>query len=260
MWSWWNAWGLWWTPEQCLWIACATAIAAFVQTVSGFGAMLVMVSLGAQVMPIQEVICVFLPIHLFQPAFIVLKDKAHVRKDVLTQCIIPWMMPGLLCGFGVSSLTQNNWFKRIFGVFVIVVALRSLLHVLGGVVPAKSRGKHNASKRSSRHWVLAAGIMHGLYATGGPMLVYALSTLHLDRHALRSTLASVWLCMGLMLVSLFVWRGSVTLSTLTLSVGLLPLLACGVVFGQWVHARISERLCSMCLFSLLALAGVALIL
>jgi hypothetical protein len=60
---------------------------------------------------------------------------------------------------------------------------------------------------------MGAGLVHGMYTTGGPLLVYALGREGLSKHVFRSTVTAVWLVFNVGLRS----RSTTTRTTSTRS-------------------------------------------
>jgi hypothetical protein len=55
--------------------------------------------------------------------------------------------------------------------------------------------------------LLGAGVIHGIYASGGPMLVYAVGREGLTKKVFRSTLSMVWIVLNVILVARFLLAG-----------------------------------------------------
>ena len=103
-----------------------------------------------------------------------------------------------------------------------------------------------------------AGITHGLFASGGPLLVYALAGVNLDKARFRATLVVVWFCLNSALTFAFALDGS--LAPALAHLGLyLPLLALGVFAGERLHHRVDEQRFFRIIYAALAMVGAKLI-
>ncbi len=252
-------------------------LATLTQTVTGFGSTLVIVTLGSYLLDRQALLATVVPLGLLQTAFVLRKDRAHVAKDLLTKQLLPWMGAGLLVGYGAAQWLANgplggHLLINLFGALVAVLAVIELRKLLGSRATQVAPDERTHTERThleqtasapsmahiSRFWLSISGILHGMYATGGPTLVYALGRSGLDRKAFRSTLAVVWFVLDGVLTVLFLVDGEITGERALSAVGLLPAMAGGVFLGQWVHARVKERTFRVALFGLLVLAGGAL--
>jgi hypothetical protein len=97
--------------------------------------------------------------------------------------------------------------------------------------------------------------VHGIYATGGPLLVYSIGRSNLAKSELRSTLAMVWLILNAALSTTYLVGGRITGNTLE-SIGLMvPVLVVAIVAGEVLHSRIPDRPFRALVFALLLGAG-----
>ena len=103
-----------------------------------------------------------------------------------------------------------------------------------------------------------SGITHGLFASGGPLLVYALTGTQLSKSAFRATLISVWLSLNGLLTVVFALDGSL-LPALPRIGMMLPVLLAGVVIGEFLHHRVNENRFKQLVYTLLLLTGALLI-
>ena len=89
--------------------------------------------------------------------------------------------------------------------------------------------------------ILGAGVIHGIYASGGPLLVYVLGREGLPKGPFRTTLISVFWSMNLALALTFVAQGRLTTAHLGQVAWLVPGVALGFLVGQWGHDRVDEQ-------------------
>ena len=108
-------------------------------------------------------------------------------------------------------------------------------------------------------WTLAAGVIHGIFATGGPLLVYAMNAQKMDKATFRSTLALVWLSMAILLISSLLVAGKLTVSDSD-NIGLLLLvLLASITLGEWLHHQVNAELFTRIINSLLLIGGLLLL-
>ena len=106
--------------------------------------------------------------------------------------------------------------------------------------------------------MLMAGLTHGLFASGGPLLVYALNGIRLDKGRFRATLVLVWFSLNSLLTLGFLISGDLARQGGHL-LALVPVVLLGIVLGEALHHRVDERRFRQVLFTVLLLAGVALL-
>ncbi|MBZ0252608.1 MAG: TSUP family transporter, partial [Candidatus Methylomirabilis sp.] len=109
-------------------------------------------------------------------------------------------------------------------------------------------------------WLGIAGVIHGIWASGGPPLVYAISRLGIAKGTFRATLAALWFAMDAILLVNFLLQGAYDRTNLLRIALLLPLIPLSIRLGDALHHRVSERSFRIVIFALLLFAGAGLVL
>ena len=94
---------------------------------------------------------------------------------------------------------------------------------------------------AQRGLLLGAGVVHGLFATGGPLAVAVIARMLPTKTAMRATLAVMWFTLNVIVLSRLAVRGHVDATSLGTSLRLVPAMAIGMGIGELVHLRVSER-------------------
>jgi len=97
--------------------------------------------------------------------------------------------------------------------------------------------------------MFGAGIIHGIYASGGPMLVYAIGREGLAKKVFRSTLSMVWILLNVILVTRFMLAGDYDQEVALDVLLLVPA----------VHHKVDERTFKLAVLALLMAAAISLI-
>ena len=205
-------------------------------------------TLGAFFLPIEEVLAIFVPVNVLLSAWLVARNHAAIDTTLLLRRVFPLMGAGMVAGLALFHLRDEGWIKGVFGLFVVAL---SALELSRGAAPPAAPFVRTVA-------VFAAGIVHGLFACGGPLLVWVTGRELPDKGRFRATLSAVWLVLGLVLVSNYAVAGTLTVTTLSRSAVLLPALAIALWAGEQVHHRIDPGTFRRAVFVLLLLAGGAL--
>lgn len=227
-----------------------------IQSAIGFGAMLIIVTLGSHVLAIDLLVPMAVPFSIFISFYISIRYFRFIDKGLLFKQIFPLMVVGICLGFVLYPLIKGDLLKRIFGVIVTVYAARELFFSLR---PTTSKLRR-LSCFERVLWLILAGITHAIYATGGPMLVYVVGRIGLTKSVFRATLCTVWAVLNTFLTVAFIANGRIDGASLMLTAALLPALGLGIVMGEWLHGRVSEQRFQRMTHAMLLLAGVALVL
>lgn len=244
-------------PEPAILLFAGIIILAYaVQNAVGFGALLVCITLGSHLLEIRDIITMALPLSMLQSGWIVWRDRATIDRELLLRRILPLMVVGVALGFFASRELGATDLRTAFAALVIVLAVRELWMMFR----AGDADEHGPPPRVlSIAAIFGAGLVHGLYATGGPLLVYAVGREGLDKQRFRSTLSAVWVGLNTLLISGFVLEGRYTPDTGLNMVVLVVALPFGVLAGELIHRRIPERPFKATVFGLLIVAAVSLL-
>jgi len=233
------------------WELAAILFAAFLVEASlGFGATLIAVALGALLLPLEVLLPVLVCLNLPLSLFVLVRDRRHVDRRLLGKLLL-WMGLGLPLGLAVFLLSAPSLLKVFLGVGIATGAAAELLR--RSDTPQAPLG--NAVKNSL---LLLGGVVHGLYAIGGPLAVYVAGRQLGEKAAFRGTLSVLWLLLNVALLAGYVLSGAATLTTLELALPLLLPLVAGALLGDWLHRRATLAVFRRLVFALLLGAGVAL--
>ena len=236
-----------------------------IQTAIGFGAMVVVVSLGAQWIPIDALLPQVVPEVCVGAAAVTWIDRRHLAWDFLLRRVFPCMVPGALVGVWLLQVVDISVLKRVYGALVVVLAVVSLYAMRRSDAaepddaPDAAASKPGAGGRGSMAWVASAGVVHGLFASGGPLLVYAAQRLNLQKQAFRGTLSVVWFTINLGLCVAYASTGRLSADELCSAALLLPALGLALLLGNWIHHRLDLRRLRMGVLSMLLVAGSLLV-
>lgn len=230
-------------------------LAAYItQAMTGFGSIIIAVTLGSHLYPIEFLLPTLVPADLLVNIYIVGKYRQGVNRGLLFRRILPLMGAGLLVGIGIFQLVHGVLLKKTFGLAVTLLCSRELYGLLRspGRAKALTRLQYAAS-------VFAAGITQGLFASGGPLVVYAVSRLNLGKGNFRSTLSALWLLTNGILTLSYLATGLLTWANLRFWAWLAPAVVIGTIVGERLHDRVNEHHFRVIVFAILLLAGVSVV-
>ena len=237
---------------ELLALIVVVTLAYAIQTAAGFGATVLSVTVGAFLMPIPELVPLLVPLSLAQTLWIGLRHRKQVNTTYLFSRILPLMGAGMLVGFSVLSGLENDTLKLAFAAMILLLSARELIATLRG------RSGGASSPVTEVLALLSAGLVHGIYATGGPLLVYAASRRQMDKSTFRSTLIVVWFPLNVVLCAQLIAVGRLTTAQAP-TIGILLLaLPAGMWLGERIHNRIDEERFRLLIFGLLGAAGLAM--
>ena len=219
---------------EVLVLSAIVFVAFSIHAVTGFASMITALLFGSFFFPLEEIRPPLVLLSLVLNFYFVVGSRRYVAWRLLARVVLPWMILGVFAGFAMSGFVEGPLLCRAFGVFVIGVSVSELIRHFREHGPEVSGEIH-------RGWTVVAGVIHGIYATGGPVLVYGLAPVRLDKATLRASLCVVWAILNLGLTVGFVVRGDLTEPDLRLSARLLPACVAAIFVGSWLHDRLDAR-------------------
>lgn len=237
--------------DPWVWLGVFILLSYTVEAITGFGSLVIALSLGALMLPINQMMPVVVPLNVLMTGYLVWRNRRHIYWPVLLKLILPLMLLGTLAGYGLRPWLGDSLLKLLFGALVLWFASRELWRMYRNiqVVPH--------TLMLSRVLTFGAGITHGLFASGGPLLVYSLGGIDLDKSRMRATLLVVWFTLNGCLSVLFLFDGTL-IPSLSRTVFYLPLLIVGVVLGEYLHHRLNEQRFRQLIYGLLVITGALL--
>lgn len=227
--------------------------ASFTETLSGFGKTIISVTFGSHFFPVEMLLAVIVPINLVLSGYVVSKNVKHINTELLLKKIIPFMLAGQVIGMIIFNFIQGDILKKIYAVFIILLSVYQLNLLL------RKKEVKKAPNSFINLMIFLGGIIHGIYASGGPMVVYSLSNYEMTKESFRATLSSIWLFFNIILVVMYIFTSKITTNTLTYSIYLIPALIIGISIGDYAHKKIKEESFKIFIYSVLILAGLIII-
>lgn len=220
----------------------------------GFGATLVAVTLGALVTPVERMLPAFVPMNVLLSLRLAIVNRAHIRVRLLLRDIVLPMIFGMPLGLFAFATLDPNLLVRIFGAVVLVLSVAEIILRRQNASPAPLPAP------LAFGLLVIAGVMHGAFGTGGPMVVYVSGRLLPEKAEFRATLSALWFLLNLVLVTSHVVAGRVNADTGILFLAFIPALFGGLFVGNILHDRIPAEAFRRVVFVMLAVVGVVLLL
>lgn len=214
----------------------------------GFGGTVLAASIGAQVAPLELLLPAFVPLNFLMSSWLLGRGFSVVAWRLLAVEVAPAVGVGTAVGLALFHLPAKQLFALAFGVFVVGLAVLQL-----------ARPADKALARPLQ-WLLLGlgGVAHGLFGTGGPMIVYVVRRRLPDKLAFRSTLAVLWMVLNVALLINYASAhlyGDTTFKTLgVIALAIVP----GLYIGDRLHHKLDAARFERIVWVVLLAAGLAL--
>lgn len=173
-------------------------------------------------------------------------------KDIAwktTGRLLAYMMPGIVIGMVVYTVFPADGLLVVYGA---AIALIGVWYLRGG------NGKP-LGRKAMVGLVGGAGVIQGMFVSGGPLLVVYAVTVLRDKQAFRASLSLIWLVLnGIIFVqNLLIGHVNAEAVHFTL-VGIIPMVA-ATIAGGLLQKRLNQKTFLTITYVLLIVSGIALV-
>lgn len=237
-------------------LVLVVALAHTVETLTGFGATVFALAVGGILWPLAPLIASLVVLGWLQSAWIVARNARKVRLGFLAWRVLPFAGVGLVVGRLLYGWLPSAGLKTLLGVFVVVAALARLWAMARGRDGAGLEGGWRVGARILLP--LTGGVCHGLFASGGPVIVVLTAAEIPDKREFRATMSALWLVLNSALLVSFAQAGTLG-DAWPLAAFLAPGLVAGIALGERLHGRVEPRRFQRVVQAVLAAVGVLLL-
>lgn len=246
-----------------------------IQGITGFAGTILAMPFSMKLMGYAIAVPVLNVLGLLSGVYIFAGNKEAVDWKELKR-IVCFMAVGMVCGFYIRFRLQgqNALLFVLLGLLVVALAVEGIGQMI--LERRKERLPENLTEREtdSRHLkgaffrrtktvreillLAAAGVVHGMFVCGGPLLIGYLTKRVTDKQKFRATISTVWIFMnGLLLaesVAEGMWNGKLV-RILLMSV---PFLIGGMYIGGILYKKMSPNFFKGLTYVLLLISGISL--
>ena len=222
------------TPEitNILLLALILVLAHLVETTLGFGDTIISLALGLFLFPLEVLLPALVALAILQSAWLVIRWHRRVNWRLLLITILPLAFAGMLAGILIRDYANETALIILLGIFIIVV---SVVELIGLHIRKSTAGP--LPRYLAVPVILGGGIFHGLFATGGPLVVYYAGREIREPQAFLGTLAVLWLILNVALYATMWMAGSAGVQSVQLAGVVLPGFIAGVVIGSLIKVK-----------------------
>lgn len=202
--------------------------------------------------PILNVLGILAGVYMFltQRKYV---DWMQVKKVVLVMAV------GIVAGFFLKNLlaSYDAILYRALGIFVIFLAIQELWHMSGKDQKPAQTMQGSAGK--SMALLVGAGIVHGMFVSGGPLLIGYLSRAIKDKTGFRATISTIWIILNSIILVQDIAAGMWTKPLLIMQCVSIPFLVAGMFLGSVLVKKMSQEVFMKLTYLLLFMSGILLV-
>lgn len=229
-------------------IAGAMAIAAFVQSISGFGLALLSVPLMSLFADVRLSVVVVNLIGLVTTSAQAWKEKEHADAPLAIRVTVAAII-GMPLGLVAFLFMSETYLKIGLGIVVLFV---TFLLMRGFTLRSASR---------SADWWLggASGALSTSVGTNGPPLVFLFQARQMPQEIFRATISRVFILSNIVTVTIFAIAGKITQDSIIAAVVSLPILVIAISAGFWTRRFVNQQRFRILVLTLLVISGMSTI-
>jgi uncharacterized membrane protein YfcA len=226
----------------------AAFIAYLLHAITGFAGNMFAMPAGIHTIGMHDSILALNVMGICACGMLVITDIKAINWREFSK-IIAVMLVFMLVGIWINTVLALPVLIKVFGVIIILVALKNLF------LP---------DTKDLPEWVLwltlaAAGITQGMFLAGGAFLViYAVQKLK-EKQEFRITLSLVWTVLNLIYAGIAIGQGQFSSDILPLVLACIPVALVSTWFGNRIAKRVSPERFFKLTFVFLLVIGVLLL-
>ena len=243
-------------------------IANIIQGITGFAGTILAMPFSLMLVGYDTAKPVLNVLGLLSGIYVFAGNRRSVNWKELKKIVLI-MAVGIFAGMGIKALLAGREavLYLALGVFVILLALdglyqRLLLPRLHGRKKDENQereGKGAGTKLLELTLLGGAGIAHGIFVSGGPLLIGYLTGRIRDKTVFRATISTVWIILNTIILAGDIRSGLWTPETLRSFVIAVPFLLGGMFIGGKLYQIMSQKVFMILTYILLLISGVSLL-
>lgn len=226
-----------------------------IQCITGFAGTVLAMPFSVMLVGFDTARPVLNVLGILASVFVIVTGFRHIdKKELATITLL--MSVGIAFGIPLKNVLEGsgNVLYKILGVLVIVFA------IMNAYLFYSKKEPKPMPKAIEISLLLVAGVVHGIFVCGGPLLVTYASMKLCDKDKFRSTLSAVWIILnGIIAVNDI--RGNVFTKDALVITGISALvLVLAFTVGNLIYKKMSKKVFLNLTYILMIISGISLLL
>ncbi|WP_321330090.1 sulfite exporter TauE/SafE family protein [uncultured Ilyobacter sp.] len=219
-----------------------------INTITGFAGTLLAMPASILLIGIDEAKTILNIITLMTGVIMAFQNRQWINRKEFIRIII-FMFTSMILGIKLYEILPLKLMLTGYGVLILCISLKGLF----------IKKKFKVYNLFMSLILIAAGIIHGIFLSGGSLLVVYASSKFNDKKEFRATLAPVWIILSSFMLVDHMNKGFITKNMIILFViSIIPVIF-GTVWGNYLHDKIDQSLFMKFTYSLLGISGLLIL-
>ncbi|HAR88858.1 MAG TPA: sulfite exporter TauE/SafE family protein [Ruminococcaceae bacterium] len=222
-------------------------IANVIQAITGFAGTVLAMPASMFLLGVDNAKVVLNVIALLSGLLIAISSYKRINKKLLKICV--FMLIGMAVRILLCKVISSNSLLIIYGIIIIVIAGKNLLF----------HKEHKLPQAFLIAILIIAGIIHGMFVSGGALLVVYATQVLKDKEEFRATVAPVWIVLNSILLVSQIQAHAFNYDNIKLILlSIIPLIVATWI-GKKLLKRVSQKVFLNLTYILLIISGISLI-
>lgn len=223
-------------------------VSNIIQTVTGFAGTMLAMPGAMMLIGINDAKAILNVMGLAASIWIGVRNYKNINLKEFMKIVVIMFM-GMIIGIYLFNQFQADVLMTIYGVLIMIIAMKNLI----------TDKKVNLPEVLMYLIILLAGVIHGMFVSGGALLVVYAASRFTDKATFRATLAPVWVLLNTYMFVSHISAGYFIPRTMILTVICLVPLAGAIYIGNLLHNRINQKAFMKMTYILLLASGIFLL-
>ena len=224
-----------------------------VQGITGFAGTILAMPASLHLVGMGTAVPVLNLLGLLSGIYVCIGNRKAISKKVLKKVVLV-MGIAVIAGLFVKRMLASNvrLFYFVLGCIVVLIALSGLVKLF------KKAPERQVKEPVLNLLLLSAGIVHGMYVCGGPLLIAYMSKKLPEKSSFRATISTTWIFLNGIIFLSHILNGSFTPGVIISSLISVPFLLAGMFLGSVLYKRMTQSFFIRLTYVLLLISGISL--
>ena len=225
------------------------------EVITGFGGTVIAVSFVTALLGMHTGVVALTFVAMVPQLSVVLRNRRSIDWNNYL-IIVGIMLPFLFAGRLLQGAVDSAVLKRILAVFIILVSAFRLIQYFRTGRKADEEEEPKAVSWYSYLALVGAGLVHGMFSSGGPLAIVYATTAIREKDRFRTTLCLLWVTLNTILSVTYIADGSVTGEILRTILIMVPFVIAGVILGSLAVSKVNGKVFTLLVYICLLLTGI----
>lgn len=234
--------------------------ANIIQGITGFAGTILAMPFSLMLVGYEVAKPVLNVLGLLSGIYVFIGNKKHVEWQEVKKIVVV-MTVGICCGIWIKGGFEGKeqMLYKVLGIFIIILAVSGFWTQIKKKLMDNEENVKKHAPFVTYFFLPLAGIVHGIFVSGGPLLISYLAKRIQEKISFRATISTVWIFLNSIILADDIRNGFWTLELIKIQLLSVPFLLGGMFIGGKLVKRMSQKLFMNITYLLLLISGGSLL-